>query len=145
MHQPSTQHFTAVKRILRYIKRTISHGLFYTPSALRLYAFTNTDWARDVTDRKSTSGFCIFLGSNQISWSAKKQPTVAVSSTESEYRALAHTATEISLLKMLLHYLNLPPQALPLIWCDNIFAISHVKSSFSRSHKAYTSGLSLHS
>lgn len=53
------------------------------------------DWAGDPMDRRSTTGLVVFLGSNPVTWSAKKQPTVARSSTEAEYRAMAQTATDL--------------------------------------------------
>lgn len=97
MHSPSTTHWASVKRILRYLTGTLSHGLSFQPaSALTLHAYSDADWAGCPDDRRSTSGFCIYLGSNSISWSCKKQPTVARSSTESEYRSLALASAEIA-------------------------------------------------
>ncbi|XP_028108194.1 uncharacterized protein LOC114307033 [Camellia sinensis] len=95
MHSPTVGHFAAVKRLLRFVKGTLTHGLSYSPSSFDVHAFSDSNWAGDLLDRKSTSGYCIFLGSNLVSWSAKKQPTVSRSSTEAEYRSLAHTAAEI--------------------------------------------------
>ena len=78
MHRPTTTHWQAVKRILRYLKHTISYGLLLKrSSSTRLGAFSDADWAGCPDDRKSTSGFCVYLGDNLISWSSKKQPTVA--------------------------------------------------------------------
>ena len=95
MHQPSTLYFTELKRILRYLKGTLTFGIHLTKGSLKLQAFSDADWARDQSDRRSTSGFCVFLGASPVSWSANKQPTVARSSTEAEYRSLAHTSTEL--------------------------------------------------
>lgn len=89
MHAPRQSHYVAVKRILRYIKGCIHQGLYFVPGPLTLTRFSDVDWAGDNVDRRSTTGFCLFLGSNLISWCAKKQHTVARSSTEAEYRALA--------------------------------------------------------
>lgn len=106
MASPTIADFTAIKRLLRYVKGTIDHGLSFTPGSFTLQAFSDSDWAGDSVDRRSTSGYCIFLGNNLISWSAKKQPTVSRSSTEAEYRALAHSVAEMSWLQMLLRDLS---------------------------------------
>lgn len=84
-----------VKRILRYIKGTLNYGLHFRPSPLSLVAYSNADWASDHDNRRSTTGYVVFLGPNLVSWCAKKH-TVARSSTKAEYRALAHTAADIT-------------------------------------------------
>ena len=71
-------------------------GMWFKKSLLHLIAFSDGDWAGCVFDRRSTSGYCIYLGINLISWSAKKKNIVARSSTEAEYRFLAHTAAELT-------------------------------------------------
>ncbi|XP_042942764.1 uncharacterized mitochondrial protein AtMg00810-like [Carya illinoinensis] len=94
MHKPTDVHWTAVKRILRYLKFIIDFGLLLRPnSSLQLSIYSNADWAGCLDDRKSTSGYCIFLGYNLVSWSSKKEPTVAHSSTKAEYQAVAHATT----------------------------------------------------
>ena len=78
MQAPIDEHWSAVKRILRYLKSTIQHGLFLSRhSSAQLTAYTDADWAGSIDDRKSTSGYCVFLGTNLISLSSKKQYTVA--------------------------------------------------------------------
>lgn len=124
MHQPTTQHFTTVKRTLRYLKGTPDNGLKLTKGHLLLTAFFDANWAGCSLDRRSTTGFCVFFGSNLISWCAKKQSTVARSSTESEYRALAQTAAEITWICSLLKNLHLFLHQPPLLLCDNISALA---------------------
>ncbi|WKA02119.1 hypothetical protein VitviT2T_020342 [Vitis vinifera] len=93
---PRSTHYAAVLRILRYLKGTLFHGLFYSAqSPLVLRAFFDVDWAGDLTDRRSTTGYCFLLGSSLISWRSKKQTFVARSSTEAEYHALADTTFEL--------------------------------------------------
>uniref|UniRef100_A0A2N9F121 Reverse transcriptase Ty1/copia-type domain-containing protein n=1 Tax=Fagus sylvatica TaxID=28930 RepID=A0A2N9F121_FAGSY len=107
MHSPTMAHYKLVKRILRYVRGTTSLGIIiHASSTLDLYGFSDADWAGCPTTRRSTTGFCTFLGSNCISWSAKKQPTVAHSSAEAEYRAMASTAAELTWLSFLLRDLG---------------------------------------
>lgn len=68
MHEPRNSHFQAVKRILRYLKGTIQLTPKFTSGSLALNAYSDSDWAGDITDRKSTSGFCVFFGNNPIMW-----------------------------------------------------------------------------
>lgn len=123
LHSPTTDHWTAVKRILRYLRYTLHHGLKISKSpSLLVSAFTDADWAGDIDDRRSTGGFAVFLGSNLVSWSAHKQPTVSRSSTEAEYKAIANATAELMWIQSLLKELKIscPPTAR--IWCDNIGA-----------------------
>ncbi|KAL0301535.1 UNVERIFIED_CONTAM: Secreted RxLR effector protein, partial [Sesamum radiatum] len=94
MDQPCEIHLIAAKRILRYIKNTLSYGLMYEQSkSFSLSGFVDVDWAGDVNDRRSTMGFCFKIGSAAISWCSKKQTTVALSSCEIEY-VVATMATQ---------------------------------------------------
>lgn len=106
------------------MKGTLNHGLHLTSGSLSLTAFTDADWAGDPMDRRSTSGFVVFLGSNPISWCAKKQPTVARSSTEAEYRAMTQTATDLVWIQHLLSELKVPITSPPVLWCDNKSAMA---------------------
>lgn len=87
-----------------------------------LHAFADADWAGDPNDRTSTSAYVVFLGANPISWSYKKQKTVARSSTEAEYRAIASTAAEVNWIMNLLQELKVPISPTPVIYCDNVSA-----------------------
>jgi hypothetical protein len=108
MNTPTTMHWAAVKQILCYLKGTIGHGLSINAMpSITISAYSNSDWAGCSDDRRSTTGYLVFFGSNLISWSSKKQSTVARSSTEAEYCGLATVTAEIIWLKGLLLELGL--------------------------------------
>lgn len=96
MHQPTTDHWQAVKRVLRYLSGTLHLGIFLRKQHQpHLHAFSDADWAGDSDDYVSTNGYIIYLGSQPVSWTSRKQKGVARSSTEAEYRAVANAAAEL--------------------------------------------------
>jgi hypothetical protein len=124
MHAPTSAHFTAAKRVLRYIKGLVDHGLQYSKGPITITAYCNSDWAGNPDDRKSTTGFGIFLGPNLISWTAKKQHIVSRSSTKAEYKSLSLATAEMYWLRMLLKELQVILPSPPLLWCDNYGALA---------------------
>ncbi|CAL1362863.1 unnamed protein product [Linum trigynum] len=122
MHSPSASHWQSLKRLLRYVTGTIHHGLIIhrSPQPLTLSAFADSDWASNLDDRSSTSAYLLYLGSTLVSWRSQKQRTVARSSTEAEYRAIAHASAEIEWLQNLLQELHHPLQAPPTLYSDNL-------------------------
>jgi histone deacetylase 1/2 len=120
---PTTVHWSAVKRILRYIQGTLNLGLRIRGSKSTIVsAFSDADWAGDVDDRRSTGGFAVFLGDNLILWSARKQATVSRSSTKAEYKSLANATAEMIWVQKILTELRIPHPPLARLWCDNLGA-----------------------
>jgi histone deacetylase 1/2 len=123
LHEPRSSHWSAVKRILRYVRHTLDGGLrFRSSSSTLLSAFSDADWAGSADDRRSTGGYAIFYGGNLIAWSARKQATVSRSSTESEYKALGNATAELIWVQSLLRELRIPQPCSPVLWCDNLGA-----------------------
>ena len=124
MSQPTQHHLIATKRILRYLKGTLHLGIHFQPGSLALSAYCDADLVGDPLDRKSITSMVVFLGNSPITLSTKKQLTMARSSIEAEYRALAATATELSLIRQILKdlgvYLSMPL----MLWCDNLSALA---------------------
>jgi hypothetical protein len=124
LHHPTSVHWSAAKRVLRFLKDTADHGLRFSKTNMHLHAFCDSDWAGCPDDRRSTSGFAVFLGNCLLSWSAKKQPVVSRSSTEAEYRSIAIATAELYWLRMLFCELHIPLRTAPVIWCDNVSALA---------------------
>ncbi|KAK2990408.1 hypothetical protein RJ640_001740 [Escallonia rubra] len=127
---PRSVHWSAVVRILRYIHGTLSRGLLISSSPdLTLSAYSDADWAGDVSDRRSTTGFCIFLGDSLISWKCKKQSVVSRSSSEAEYRAMANTTAEIVWVRWLLRDMGATQSSPTPMFCDNKSAVEIAHNS----------------
>jgi hypothetical protein len=116
-------HFGHLLRVLRYLRGTTSQCLFYARnSLLQLYAYSDSTWASDPTDRHPITGYCILLGSSPIAWKSKKQ-AVSRSSTDAELRALATTTSEIVWLRWLLANFGIYCDVATPLLCDNTGAI----------------------
>jgi hypothetical protein len=124
MHIPREPHLTALKRILRYLLGSFDYGLLLQPSPTSdLVVYTDADWAGCPDMRRSTSGYAVFLGTNLVSWVAKRQPVVSRFSAETECRAVANSVAKASWMRQLLHELHSPLHRATLIYCDNINTI----------------------
>ena len=103
MQVPRKPHLDAARRALRYAKGMLNHGLFYAYGAeVEVFGYTDADWAGSTYDRRSTSGYVFSFGSATVTWSSKKQPKVAFSSTEAEYKGATMATCEIAWLCKLL-------------------------------------------
>ena len=123
LSSPLTVHWVAVKHALRYLKGTIDFELCYKKSknGLNLIGYSDADWASSEDDRRSTSGYCFSLTENGplVSWKSRKQPTIALSTCEAEYIALAAAAQEILYLSQLLNEIGFQLKFHPVIYEDN--------------------------
>ena len=114
---------------MNYLKNAPGRGLFYRSSEhLCIEGYTNADLARSPSDWKSTAGYCTFIGGNLVTWRSKKQSIVARSSAEVEYRVMAHTTCELTLLRTILQEFGLLVQGPTSLYCDNQIAI-HIASN----------------
>jgi hypothetical protein len=85
----------AVIRIICYLKGCLGRGLLYTNGNLQVECYTDGDWAGSLDDRRSTSGYCAFVGGNLVAWRNKKHSVVARSTAEAKFKAMAHGICEI--------------------------------------------------
>lgn len=125
------EHWTAAKRVLRYLKGTRELGIVYGANGARdieLYGYCDADWAGDIETRRSTTGYVFMLGGGSISWASKLQPTVALSSTEAEYMAACAAVQEAIYMRRLLGDLKCEQVQPTIIWEDNQGCIAMSKN-----------------
>lgn len=127
-NDPHAEHFTAAKRILKYLNHTADLRLKYEHTGKDLYGYADADWGGDASNRKSYTGYVFILAGCSFSWESKKQPTVALSSTETEYMALSSAAKQATYLKNLLNEINVISPKMINIFDDNLSAIQLVKN-----------------
>ncbi|GJY75463.1 ribonuclease H-like domain-containing protein, partial [Tanacetum coccineum] len=140
MHDPPNPHFAALKRVLRYIRGTLDFGLqLYTSSTGSLVAYSDVDWVGCPSTRHSTSGYCVFMGDNLLSWSSKRQHTLSRSSVEAEYRGVSNAVAEMTWLRNLLCELHTTLLSSTIVYCDNV-RVLHVPSRYQCAN-IFTKGL----
>jgi hypothetical protein len=127
MAAPTTAHWTAVKHILRYLAGTPDYGITYGPATFSLTAYCDASFAGCLDTRRSTTGYVFILNGGAITWAARLQSTVAVSTTEAEYMAAAAATKEALWLRTLFANLGLPILCIE-IAADNQAAISLLKN-----------------
>lgn len=122
MANPRMSHWLAAKRILIYLKGTTEFGIFYKRSesnSMKLTTFTDSDYAGDLDDRRSTSGYVFLMANGEISWASKKQLIVALSTTEAEYIAAAFCACQCVWIRRILEKIGARERSATVVNCDN--------------------------
>jgi len=128
MEKPGNQHVSAVKRILRYLNRTFDMGIEYSASTTALKGYSDSDFARDIDTRRSTTGYAFVIGDGVITWKSHRQKTVALSTTEAEFMAACECAKEALSLSQLLHDVGYIQERPPSLYIDNQNTIKLIKN-----------------
>jgi len=129
MNCPTELHMNAIKRVLRYLNGTTDLGILYKRNGTeKLEAYTDSDYAGDLDDRKSTSGYVFMLSSGAVSWSSKKQPVVTLSTTEAEFIAAASCACQGVWMRRILEKLGHTQLGSITMYCDNSSTIKLSKN-----------------
>lgn len=127
--EPRDTHLKALHKVLRYLKGSIGQGLLYgTDNNFDLRAFSDSDWGACTDDRRSVTGYAMFLGNSLVSWRSKKQDTVSLSSAEAEFRAMCVASKEILWLTQVLKFLRVPFKLPAYLYGDNTAAL-HIASN----------------
>ena len=145
MQQPRKLYMEAALRVVRYLKKASGQGLFFSSNSdFRLRVYCDSDWAGCPLTRRSTMGYCVFLGSSLISWRSKRQKTVSLSSAEAEYRAMTGAYCELTWLRI---YWGIWEFRIKnKLYCIVIIRLPYILQPirFSRENKTYWDGLSFH-
>ncbi|XP_013594420.1 PREDICTED: uncharacterized mitochondrial protein AtMg00810-like [Brassica oleracea var. oleracea] len=121
---PTDVHLKAVHKVLRYLKGTIGQGVFYgVEDNFDLRGFSDSDWGGCPDDRRSVTGYTMFLGNSLVSWRSQKQDIVSMSTAEAEYRAMSMATKEIMWYCGILKSLRVPFSPPPYLYCDNTVAL----------------------
>lgn len=135
--EPTEEQWVTVKHVLRYLKGTAEKGLSFRRNnceKLGIQAYSDADWAADTCDRRSTTGYCVSLSQNSslVSWKTRKQPTVALSTCEAEYMALASTIQECLYLEQLVGGIDNYKYTQTVVHEDNQGTIALAKNPINR-------------
>ena len=130
MSSRTVDHWAAIEQVLCYLKGALGRGIFYSNHGHghRLECFTDVDWAGSKEDKRSTTGYYVFVGGNLVSWKSKKRSVFSRSSAESEYRAITQFLCEIMWLHQLLMEVSIKTPVSAKLWCDNQAAL-HITSN----------------
>ena len=125
---PGLRHWSAVKRIFRYLKGTLAWGLLFNPTDSTLVGYSDADWAGDLDSRRSTTGYLFTIGGVPVSWKSKKQATVALSTAEAEYMPISAATQEASWLRRFLANFGFDQNRATVIFEDNQGCIALAKN-----------------
>ncbi|GJX84602.1 zinc finger, CCHC-type containing protein [Tanacetum coccineum] len=129
MQEPREQHMKAIRQVLRYIKGTLNFGItYYKKAGCKLLGYSDSSYGINIEEGKGTTGIVFYLGNSPISWSSQKQPTVALSSCESEFMAATAAACQALWLQRLLNALTNWKEEKVTIRVDNKSAIALMKN-----------------
>ena len=125
---PKVSHMTALKRIIKYVKTIAEFDVWYSKDTSDvLVGYSDTDWAGNADDRKSTSGGCFYVGNNLVSWMSKKHNSISLSTAEAKYIVASSCCTELLWMQKLLLDYGICQEHLT-IYCDNTSAINISKN-----------------
>ena len=127
-YKPKASHLNAIKRISKYVGGTCDYGLFYSKETnLPLAGFSDSDWANNANDRKSTTGRCFYVGANLVVWMSKKKNYVSLSTAEAEYIAGGSCCSQLLWMKKVLTDYGISQDTM-VVYCDNSSAIDISKN-----------------
>ncbi|XP_057522496.1 secreted RxLR effector protein 161-like [Amaranthus tricolor] len=140
--KPKKPHLEAIKRILRYFKRSIDYVILYrNDRKFEVTGYCDADYAGDLDIHRSTTGYVFNLGSGAVSWCSKRQPIVSLSSTEAEYRTSAMATQECVWLTQLLKDLHQLVDYDVKLSCDNQSAIRLAENLVFHARTKHVEGL----
>jgi hypothetical protein len=128
MSRAGPTHWSAVKRIMRYLQSTMDYKLCLGGKDITLRGYCDADWAGDANERRSTTGYVFYVGDGAISWNCRRQPTIALSTTEAEYMATSQSTKEAIWLRKLLADVGFVQEGATTIMCDNQGCIALAKN-----------------
>eukprot|EP00253_Pinus_taeda_P018720 PITA_18720 len=138
IQNPRESHWKVAKRILCYVRGRVQFGIHYSAEASSLLVgFTDSDWAGDPHDRKSTISYVFTLGSGPITWACKKQGAIYLSSVEAEYCGVVEASKEALWLPQILSEFGFQQQHPTTLWCDNQSAIQLCKDPVQHKHRKH--------
>ena len=135
MANPGPEHWTAAKRVLRYLNGTRDLGIIYNSGGeIMPKCFSDSDWGQNCDDRRSISGNIFLLSNGPITWQSKRQPTVALSSMEAEYMAVSLATQQIIWLRSFLNELDMPQTKPTILYVDNQGTIKYSNNGTNHGH-----------